>query len=47
MCSPSIYSIVQSDPSLIQLSILHKNCRKDLLRPYLFVLITAFAVELK
>ena len=47
MYSPSTYSIVQADPSLIQLTILCKTCWKDLLRPYLFALITVFAVELK
>ena len=43
--SPFIFSIVQVDPSSIQLSILYKT--SYLLRPYLFVLITIFAVELK
>ena len=40
MYSLSIYSIVQADPSLIQLSTLYEICWKDLFRPYLLWLIT-------
>ena len=39
-------SIIQPDPSLIQLLILCKTSSKDLLRPYL-ILITVLVVELK
>ena len=45
--SPSIYSIIRADLSLIQLSNLWKTCWKDLLRPYLLRLINILVVESK
>ena len=42
MYSPFKYSIVQAAQP-----VLHKTSWKDLLRPYLFVIITVFVVELK
>ena len=45
--SPSIYSIVQEDHSLILLSNPYKTSWKDLSRPYLQRSITVLAVELE
>ena len=47
MYFPSIYSIFQAASSIIQLTNLYKTCWKDFSVPYLLILITDFAAELK